>query len=123
VLPIAIQGLEESMPVAFTVKPLKSILGTYAGYPLLPFPLPSKFKMSFCKPIDLSEYAQTHQNDLERMDRIAEEIRSIVQSKLNQEAYHRPLAKLSRFVTQFVYSGASSSLQPLFEDIKKKRVA
>jgi 1-acyl-sn-glycerol-3-phosphate acyltransferase len=100
VVPIAVQGLEESMPVAFTINFMKSQLGTRAGYPLFPIPFPSKIKLSFCKPIDLSLYAHETQDHPEILNRIADDVQCIVQNTLDNETFDRPLAKFSRFISQ-----------------------
>jgi 1-acyl-sn-glycerol-3-phosphate acyltransferase len=104
VLPIAILGLEESMPAAFTVKFLRSNLGTVVGCPLFPFPLPSHLKMIFCKPVDLTGYLsgtskETKDSHEVFMD-ISEKVQSIVQTTLDLEMKNRPLARFSKWMSE-----------------------
>ena len=108
IIPVAVQGLEESMPVAFTLKSLKSRWGTFAGFPLFPIPLPTRCQITFCKPIDLTGYPESILHNRQELEKIADEIRSIVQNTLDQETSNRPLARFSKLISKLAPTASSS---------------
>lgn len=105
VVPVAVQGMEESMPVVFTLGFLKPLIGTQMGYPFFPFPLPSKIRVTFCEPVDFSKYSEEFLGRLPDAEKIAAEIRQTVQDTLDRETVKRPLAKLSKMISK--WSGRS----------------
>ena len=52
IVPVAVFGGEESLPVAWTVKALEPLIGSILGLPLVPVPLPARWKIVFHAPVD-----------------------------------------------------------------------
>jgi 1-acyl-sn-glycerol-3-phosphate acyltransferase len=96
VLPIAVVGLEECLPVLWKVRALKRLIGTVAPIPLVPFPMPSRCKVIFNKPIDICDLKPGPDEDPEFYRRVAQECQATLQSVLDREAANRPLARLGR---------------------------
>ena len=93
-IPIAIIGNEEAAPVAFQVKAFKKYIGTVFPIPMLPFLLPSRYKLIFGKPVYLEKLS-----DLE-------EVRRDLQLVIDKECQYRPLHKFSKNVKKikkFIY--------------------
>jgi 1-acyl-sn-glycerol-3-phosphate acyltransferase len=101
VVPVAILGAEESLPVVCTLRTLEPLVGTPLPVPLSVLPLPSRWKVVFHAP-ELSPAERLGRADddppraLRRARRLADSIRSTVQRTLDQEAEHRLLGRLSR---------------------------
>lgn len=95
VVPVAIIGGEEALPVAATLKALKPILGSVAPLPLALTPLPSHWKIYFMEPVDFSVYDPEVSHDQEACQQIADEVYQIVQGRLAQKTYKNPLHWLS----------------------------
>jgi 1-acyl-sn-glycerol-3-phosphate acyltransferase len=101
IVPIAIVGGEECLPVAFTVRSLRPLLGTILPVPLSALPLPSRWKVVFHAPVSLRDETQSGDEDdfsraVRRAPRIAEGIRATVQKTLDRETEHRLLARVAR---------------------------
>jgi 1-acyl-sn-glycerol-3-phosphate acyltransferase len=93
VVPIAVLGAEEAMPIFAHVPLLQRLTG------LLYFPvnhafphfglaaalmyLPAKFKIRFLEPVDLGGYAPEDADDVALVQRLSEEIRGRIQSELD----------------------------------------
>ncbi len=93
IVPIAVVGAEEAMPI-FAHMPLMQKLTGLIYFPLTPsFPtfglaapamyLPSKFKIHFMEPVDLSEYPPETARDPATVQLISEEIRARIQGELD----------------------------------------
>jgi 1-acyl-sn-glycerol-3-phosphate acyltransferase len=98
VVPVAIVGGEEALPVAITLKALKPLLGSVAPLPLLLAPLPSRWKITFLKPIDFSAYAPELALDQEACQEIAQKISERVQEELEEATILNPLSWLSSWI-------------------------
>lgn len=96
VIPVAVVGAEESVPVASTINFLKPLLGSVAPLPLFNLPLPSRWKIVFHEPLDFSRFDKELAHDKERCGAIANVTRSIVEDTLEKETRRRPLAWLSK---------------------------
>jgi 1-acyl-sn-glycerol-3-phosphate acyltransferase len=97
IVPVAIFGGEECLPVAWTVKFLEPLIGSILGLPLTLLPLPARWKVIFHEPIELhaSKEAITDQG---YCSDVARRIQGIVQQTLDAEAARRPLGRLSSLV-------------------------
>jgi 1-acyl-sn-glycerol-3-phosphate acyltransferase len=91
VVPVAIIGGEEAMPVAATVNILKPLLGSVAPLPVSLAPLPSYWKIYFMEPVDFSVYPKELHADREACERIAQEVHQLVQARLQNKSWKNPL--------------------------------
>ena len=94
IVPVALIGAEEAMPIFAHLKPLQKLTGLIY-FPLTPsFPhfglaapflyLPSKFRIRFMEPIDMSEYPLETIDDPAEIQVISERIRSRIQHQLEE---------------------------------------
>jgi 1-acyl-sn-glycerol-3-phosphate acyltransferase len=94
IVPIAVLGAEDAMPI-FAHVPLLQRLTGLIYFPINhAFPqfglaaalmyLPAKFKIRFLEPVDLSGYEPDDAEDLALVQRLTEEIRGRIQSELDQ---------------------------------------
>jgi 1-acyl-sn-glycerol-3-phosphate acyltransferase len=92
IVPIAVVGAEEAMPIFAHIRPLQRISGLIY-FPLNhAFPhfglaaglmyLPAKFKIRFLEPVDMSGYAPEVAEDAAAIQAIAEEVRARIQLQL-----------------------------------------
>ena len=101
IVPVAVLGGEECLPVAWTVKLLEPILGDSLGLPLSLLPLPASWKLVFHEPIRLGEEGRRAMSDPELCSEIAGRVQGIVQATLDREGARSaqyPLAHLSQLV-------------------------
>src|SRR5262249_44264176 len=101
IVPVAILGAEESLPVACTLRALQPFVGTVLPVPLSVLPLPARWKIVFHAPeMFHAERGADAEDDPKqaprRARRVADAVRSIVQCTLDREAEHRLLGRLSR---------------------------
>jgi len=93
IVPIAVVGAEEAMPI-FAHMPLLQKLSGLIYFPLTPsFPqfglaapflyMPAKFKIRFLEPVDLSEYPPEAARDPALVQQISEQIRGTIQHQLD----------------------------------------
>ncbi len=94
VVPTAVLGGEECLPVVWTVESLRRLVGAPLGLPLLPFPLPSRWRVAFLPPVEV-EAGRRALADPRYCRFIAYETRDRVQSALDAAAGDRALARLS----------------------------
>lgn len=95
IVPVAVIGGEESLPVAWTVRRLEPLIGSIVGLPLAPFPLPARWKIVFHAPVRVERAAL---RDPDAGYAVAARLQAIVQETLAREAGTRPLARLSSAV-------------------------
>jgi 1-acyl-sn-glycerol-3-phosphate acyltransferase len=98
IVPAAVLGGEECLPVAWTVKLLEPLVGSAFGLPLALVPLPARWRVVFHEPVRLGGDRRAVLTDGERSQAIARGIRGIVQATLDREAPRYPLAHLSSWV-------------------------
>jgi 1-acyl-sn-glycerol-3-phosphate acyltransferase len=92
IVPIAVVGAEEAMPVFAHVPALQRLTGLiyfpvnhafpHFGLAAALMYLPAKLKIRFLEPVDLSRYGAEDADDLSLVQSIAEDIRASIQSKL-----------------------------------------
>jgi 1-acyl-sn-glycerol-3-phosphate acyltransferase len=93
IVPIAIIGAEEAMPIFAHVRPLQRLTGLiyfpinhafpHFGLAAGAMYLPAKFKIHFLEPFDLSDLGPDDADDVSLVQSIAEEVRSRIQAQLN----------------------------------------
>jgi 1-acyl-sn-glycerol-3-phosphate acyltransferase len=100
IVPVAVVGGEECLPVAWTVKILKPIIGSIVGLPLVPVPLPTRWKVVFHEPVRLTSSGNPLRPDRQYCTDVARRVQGIVQETLDRETRCHPLAQLSSFVSR-----------------------
>jgi hypothetical protein len=94
IVPVAILGGEECVPVAWTVRALEPWIGSIFGLPLSPVPLPTRWKVVFHAPVAV-EGGRAVMTDHDLAARQAARIQSTVARTIARQARKLPLAKLS----------------------------
>jgi 1-acyl-sn-glycerol-3-phosphate acyltransferase len=94
IVPVAVFGGEESLPVLWTVRLLEPLIGSIVGLPMVPFPLPARWKIVFHAPITVSQ-PNPRRPDREYCVDVARRVQAVVQGTLDREAPARPLHRLS----------------------------
>ena len=99
IVPIAVVGAEEAMPVFGHVRPLQKLTGLIY-FPITPlFPwlgplgmlgyLPAKFKIRFLEPIPTDQWGERPWDDKGLVQTVAEDVRSRIQDELIDLVAHR----------------------------------
>jgi 1-acyl-sn-glycerol-3-phosphate acyltransferase len=101
IVPVAVVGSEEIYPKLADARPLARAFGApfvpvtptfpWLG-PLGLIPLPSKWRIEFCDPIDLSEYGPEAADDRRLLFDVAEQVRETIQAKLYENLVKRRAA-------------------------------
>ena len=98
IVPVAIVGAEEIYPMIGNIKPLARLLGTpyFPVTPTFPWlgplglvPLPSKWLIEFCPPIDTTPWAGDADDPVVIFN-LADQVRETIQTTLNQLLERRP---------------------------------
>jgi 1-acyl-sn-glycerol-3-phosphate acyltransferase len=94
VVPVAVVGAEEAMPIFAHVRPLQRLTGLiyfpinhafpWAGFAAGAMYLPAKFKIRFLEPVSLDAYGPEDADDLTLVQEIAERIRGQIQREVDQ---------------------------------------
>ncbi|HEX4734510.1 MAG TPA: lysophospholipid acyltransferase family protein, partial [Thermoleophilaceae bacterium] len=94
IVPIAVIGAEEAMPIFAHVKPLQRLTGLiyfpinhafpWAGLAAGAMYLPAKFKIRFLEPVSLDDYGPEDADDLTLVQSIAERIRGQIQREVDR---------------------------------------
>jgi 1-acyl-sn-glycerol-3-phosphate acyltransferase len=95
IVPTAILGGEECMPVAWTVKLLEPLVGSIVGLPLSVIPLPVRWKVAFLPPVRLDVRGRHALMDSIYSAEVARTVQRTVQDALDRESPRYPLARLS----------------------------
>jgi 1-acyl-sn-glycerol-3-phosphate acyltransferase len=98
IVPVAILGGEECLPVAWTVKLLEPLVGSRFGLPLALLPLPARWRVVFHPPVRLGDDRRRVLTDGERSGEVARGIQATVQGTLDRYAGQYPLAHVSAWV-------------------------
>jgi 1-acyl-sn-glycerol-3-phosphate acyltransferase len=98
VVPAAVIGAEECLPVAWTVRLLEPLVGSAFGLPLSLVPLPARWRVVFHPPITIED-RHAVLADGDRSAAIAARVRATVDATLARRAGGSPLAHLSALVT------------------------
>ena len=98
IIPVAVVGSEEIYPKLADAKPLARAIGApfvpitptfpWLG-PLGLIPLPSRWRIEFCEPIELSEHGPDAADDRRLLFDISEQVRETIQEKLYENLVKR----------------------------------
>jgi 1-acyl-sn-glycerol-3-phosphate acyltransferase len=116
IVPVAVLGGEECLPVAWTVEALEPVLGSIVGLPLVPVPLPTRWKVVFHEPVRVTPHGPPLRPDRQYCADVARQVQGIVQETLDREAWSRPLAQLSSFLTRAKQRRAAPPREALAPD-------
>jgi 1-acyl-sn-glycerol-3-phosphate acyltransferase len=94
IVPAAVLGGEECLPVGWTIRLLEPLIGSLLPLPLTPIPLPTRWKIIFHPPIHLSAPREAV-TDQAYCTQVARRIQGQVQRTLDREAPLWPLGKVS----------------------------
>jgi len=97
IVPAAVLGGEECLPVAWTVKLLEPLVGSRFGLPLALVPLPARWRIVFHPPVRVADPGRIL-SDGERSGEIAAGVRATVQATLDRLAPRYPLAHVSALI-------------------------
>jgi 1-acyl-sn-glycerol-3-phosphate acyltransferase len=97
IVPVAVIGGEESLPVAWTIRRLEPVIGSILGLPLSLVPLPASWRIVFHAPVRV-EQGRDVLRDPDAQAALAVKVRATVQETLDRRAAGRPLARLSALV-------------------------
>lgn len=116
VVPMAIIGGEECLPVAATIRCLKPLLGSIVPLPLSTLPLPCRWKVIFHPPVRVDgERTGRGEIGYSELRRFSDSVQSTVQRTLDRETASHRLARIGRLfgpTGQGVESGRESSGVP-----------
>ena len=98
IVPAAVLGGEECLPVAWTVKLLEPFVGSAFGLPLSLLPLPARWRIVFHPPVHVEDRRGVL-SDGERSGKIADGVRSTVEATLDRLSGGYPLAHVSSWVS------------------------
>jgi 1-acyl-sn-glycerol-3-phosphate acyltransferase len=94
IVPVAVLGAEEAMPIFAHVPLLQRLTGLiyfpvnhafpHFGLAAALMYLPAKFKIHFLEPVDLNEYGPDDAEDVALVQNVAEEIRARIQAELER---------------------------------------
>jgi 1-acyl-sn-glycerol-3-phosphate acyltransferase len=103
IVPVAVVGSEEIYPKLADAKPLARAIGApfvpitptfpWLG-PLGLIPLPSKWRIEFCEPLDLSQYGPDAAEDRRLLFDVSERVRETIQERLYENLVKRGSAFL-----------------------------
>lgn len=106
IVPVAILGGEECLPVGWTIRVLEPLVGSILPLPLSVVPLPARWKLVFHPPVCL-EAGPEAVTDHAYCTGVARRIQATVQATLDAEAAGRPVARLSGLVAAARVSAAA----------------
>jgi len=95
IVPVAVLGGEESLPVAWTVTALRPLVGSEFGLPLSLLPLPARWRVVFHEPVDVSGLGRSGLLDAEASTAVARKVQATVQATIDRHVRARPLAQLA----------------------------
>ncbi len=93
IVPVAILGGEECLPVAWTVKLLEPVIGASLGFPLSIVPLPAHWKIVLHRRVDVAGRAAVTDHDF--CTAVARDLRARVQATLDRHAPERWPGRIS----------------------------
>jgi 1-acyl-sn-glycerol-3-phosphate acyltransferase len=110
IVPTAVLGGEECLPVAWTVKLLEPLVGSAFGLPLALVPLPARWRVVFHPPVRLGEERRRVLTDSEASRQVARRVQATVQGTIDRLAPRYPLGQVSSWVA--ARRGASAPSLP-----------
>ncbi|MEF3273263.1 MAG: acyltransferase family protein [Chloroflexus sp.] len=98
IVPVAVVGAEEIYPMLANAEGIARLLG-FPYFPLTPFfpwlgplgviPLPTRWSITFCPPIDTTEYGPEAADDPITVLALSEQVRETIQTTINQKLAER----------------------------------
>ncbi len=111
IVPVAVLGGEECLPVAWTVRLLEPIIGSVVGLPLAPFPLPTRWKVIFHEPVRVTPPGgERAAASAAYCDEVAARIQGQVQRTLDRASGSYALGRLSTLVEKISGLGPIAGL-------------
>jgi 1-acyl-sn-glycerol-3-phosphate acyltransferase len=107
IVPVAVLGGEECMPVAWTVKVLEPLVGSAFGLPLSLVPLPARWRIVFHEPLRIGN-PKGVLTDGGRSTAIAAGVQATVAATIEREARRYPLARISSWAEGRVAAAAAA---------------
>lgn len=111
IVPVAIVGGEECLPVLSTIRWVKPHLGTILPLPMSLVPLPTSWKFIFHEPIRVGRGDLASPNgsaeSRERVREFASEVRERVQRTIDEQTADRPFVRFSKAVSAQLTSARS----------------
>lgn len=98
IVPVAVLGGEECLPVAWTVTALEPLVGSAFGLPLSVVPLPARWRVVFHAPVRPGGDARGLLADAARSAEVALGVERTVRRTLEREARRYPLAHVSSWI-------------------------
>jgi 1-acyl-sn-glycerol-3-phosphate acyltransferase len=102
IVPVAIIGGEECLPVVSSIRFVKPLLGTILPLPLSILPLPTRWKFIFHEPVRLTERDLGVETDVDsrkrRFQALAGQVRARVQRTIDRETSDHMLVRFSKLV-------------------------
>jgi 1-acyl-sn-glycerol-3-phosphate acyltransferase len=95
IVPVAVLGGEECLPVAWTVRALEPLIGSIVGLPVAPVPLPTRWKVVFHPPVRVSAGGRGALSDAAFCNDVARRVQATVQATLDRESPRYPLGRLA----------------------------
>jgi len=89
IVPTVVIGAEETNINLSSISLTKALKGTIIPIPLNVLPLPAKWKIIFLPKIDMSKYSKKDTADSDLVHSISEQVRGMIQSKINEELKKR----------------------------------
>jgi 1-acyl-sn-glycerol-3-phosphate acyltransferase len=89
IIPTVVIGAEETNINLSSISVSKYLKGTVIPLPLNMLPLPAKWKIIFLKPISLKKYSMKDLADSDLMNKIASEVRDLIQHRIDEELKNR----------------------------------
>lgn len=100
IVPVAVLGSEECLPVAWTVRALEPLVGSIFGAPLTPIPLPSRWRVVFHPPVHVAAHGREAIADAAFCTSVARHVQGIVQRTLDERSAGYPLGRLSAWFAE-----------------------
>jgi hypothetical protein len=82
---------------------LEPLIGAIVGCPLVPIPLPARWKIIFHEPVHLATDDKRTQSKRSYCADVAQHVQATVQKTLDRQAARYPLARLSKMVAALVW--------------------
>ncbi len=99
IVPVALLGGEECVPVGYQLKLFQSLLSAPLPVPLFPVPLPARWRVVFHSPVEIADIIGSPPHTRDDYSVVADRVRATVQHTLDRETRHRPLPRLIRSLT------------------------
>ncbi|RZA05283.1 MAG: acyltransferase family protein [Proteobacteria bacterium] len=89
IVPVVVIGAEETNINLSSISLTKMLKGTIIPIPLNVLPLPAKWKIIFLPKISMSKYSAKDAANSELVHKIAEDVRQLIQARINEELEKR----------------------------------